>query len=81
MQTETTFDCPRCAGTGIFSLECADGNGFEEGFNGFEETCRPCGGTGRVTRAVWEWWCDLLNGRTTVDSFPGPRGEGESIPF
>jgi hypothetical protein len=43
------YDCPRCRGTGCYSLVCDDGNGINE-------CCRACGSTGRMTDAQWHEW-------------------------
>jgi DnaJ-class molecular chaperone len=45
--------CPRCNGTGEYSITTEDGNGFSE-------RCRPCGGTGRLSKEAWNAWCDYL---------------------
>jgi hypothetical protein len=49
------YDCPRCRGTGCYSLVILDDAGTE--INGVSEGCRACGKTGRVTREQWDEWC------------------------
>ena len=49
------YKCPRCNGTGNFSLETEDGNGFSE-------TCKACGKTGKLTPEQWEEWCQTRYG-------------------
>src|SRR5262245_44861859 len=47
---EIVFSCPRCGGSGEFTITCEDGNGCSE-------RCRPCHGTGKVTKQDWKEWC------------------------
>lgn len=54
--SEQEFDCPRCGGSGTYSIVLADGNGVDE-------RCRACARTGRVTRREWQEWCDIAYGR------------------
>jgi DnaJ-class molecular chaperone len=49
MEKHDEIDCPRCSGTGTFVLD---------GREGCSERCKPCGGKGRVTREMWDDWCD-----------------------
>jgi len=49
--------CPRCDGTGTYSITVTEG---PEAGNGFEERCAPCGGTGRVTIQDWNRWRDYI---------------------
>jgi hypothetical protein len=53
IDTTPTFSCPRCGGTGTFTLVCDDGNGVSD-------DCIPCRHTGRVTVEQWNDWCDFL---------------------
>jgi DnaJ-class molecular chaperone len=52
-QREKLFTCPRCEGTGTFSLTTILRNGFND-------DCVACRGTGRVTAQDWNAWCDYF---------------------
>jgi hypothetical protein len=52
-QSPGLFDCPRCGGTGEYSIETEDGCGCTT-------SCRACHGSGRVTKEDWNSWCDYL---------------------
>ena len=62
--------CPRCEGTGTWTLENVDGPP-EEGFS-VSEVCRPCCGTGRVTKRRWKEWLDMWEVKHTN---PGPSAD------
>jgi hypothetical protein len=57
--TTQTFECPRCAGTGEYELICDDGNGFAE-------VCKPCTGSGQVTKENWNAWREAAFGRSSA---------------
>ncbi len=54
--TEESFNCPRCDGTGVFALKSMPNAPPNERFSA-SERCKPCWGTGRVTRQQWDAWC------------------------
>jgi hypothetical protein len=51
----TKHDCPRCDGTGTYEITV-------EGAGTTASRCRPCAGTGKVTRKEWNECSDWLNG-------------------
>ena len=49
------IDCPRCGGTGGYGCQSLPGVPYEESFD-VSELCRLCGGSGRTTQKMVDWW-------------------------
>jgi hypothetical protein len=63
MAATDTFPCPRCGGSGDYSMVVLDDGGNE--IAGTTGSCPPCMNTGRTTPKRWNYWCDGLAGRRT----------------
>jgi hypothetical protein len=55
------YDCPRCHGSGTFTLVSAPDAPEDEGFE-CSEGCKACNKTGRVTPKSWDYWCRVVYG-------------------
>ena len=60
---QNIYDCPRCGGTGVFTLRHMEGETDPDRMFECTTRCRPCGGEGLMTRELWEQWGDHLNGK------------------
>jgi DnaJ-class molecular chaperone len=54
------YDCPRCGGTGEYTMDMCG------------KRCRACGATGKVTPEEWQEWCDVAHGGENRMQFPSP---------
>jgi hypothetical protein len=70
MTDETTeAACPRCDGSGVFTLESAEDAPEDERFS-CSDGCKACGGTGRVTADQWNAWVDYLDSLVVPETGP-----------